>query len=190
MTAPKAGPPTAAATSAPPPAPAANGDNANGPAPAANADNANPPPAAANADDANPPAPAANSENADPPTAAANADNADPPTAAIGPDTHPVLGLDDVVHQRVRLGILTVAQEARRVEFGYLRNQLELTAGNLSKHLTVLETAGLVDVEKGYEGKRGRTWISLTAAGVAALAEEISRLKALITRVETTPGGR
>jgi len=116
------------------------------------------------------------------------APNAGPPTAA-GPDVHPVLGLDDVVHQRVRLGILTIAHEARRVEFGYLRSQLELTAGNLSKHLTVLETAGLIAVEKGYAGKRGRTWITLTAAGTAALGREISRLKALIDRVELTPDG-
>ncbi|AGZ42897.1 transcriptional regulator [Actinoplanes friuliensis] len=99
---------------------------------------------------------------------------------------HPVTGLDDVVHQRVRLGILTITHEARRVEFGYLRTQLQLTAGNLSQHLTVLETAGLVDVEKGYEGKRGRTWITLTSAGDKALAEEIGRLKQLIARVETT----
>jgi len=99
---------------------------------------------------------------------------------------HPVLGLDDVVHQRVRLGILTIAHEARRVEFGFLRTQLELTAGNLSQHVAVLETAGLVEVEKGYSGKRGRTWITLTAAGNAALAREIERLKQLIARVETT----
>jgi DNA-binding HxlR family transcriptional regulator len=126
--------------------------------------------------------------NADP-AATPNADPAATPTTdpAPGPDTHPVLGLDDIVHQRVRLGILTIAHEARRVEFGYLRSQLELTAGNLSKHLTVLETAGLVGVEKGYEGKRGRTWITLTPAGTAALAQEMSRLRALIDRMEITP---
>ncbi|MBO3737366.1 transcriptional regulator [Actinoplanes flavus] len=101
---------------------------------------------------------------------------------------HPVTGLDDVVHQRVRLGILTIAHEARRVEFGYLRGQLQLTAGNLSQHLGVLETAGLIEVEKGYEGRRGRTWITLTAAGRSALAEEIGRLKLLIARVETAEG--
>jgi DNA-binding MarR family transcriptional regulator len=101
------------------------------------------------------------------------------------PADHPVTGLDEVVHQRVRLGILAIAHEARRVEFGYLRIHLDLTAGNLSKHLTVLETAGLVDIEKGYEGKRGRTWITLTAAGNTALAEEIGHLKVLISRVET-----
>lgn len=101
---------------------------------------------------------------------------------------HPVTGLDDVVHQRVRLGILTIAHEARRVEFGYLRTQLALTAGNLSQHLSVLEAAGLVEVEKGYAGRRGRTWITLTSAGTAALAAEIARLKQLIARVETADG--
>ncbi|MCW3839098.1 transcriptional regulator [Micromonospora yasonensis] len=99
---------------------------------------------------------------------------------------HPVTGLDEVVHQRVRLGILTIAHEARRVEFGYLRTQLDLTAGNLSKHLSVLDAAGLIEVEKGYEGRRGRTWITLTAAGSTALTDEIERLKLLIARVETT----
>jgi DNA-binding MarR family transcriptional regulator len=105
-----------------------------------------------------------------------------------GPEeTHPSLGLDDVVHQRVRLGILTIAHEARRVEFGYLRTRLELTAGNLSKHLNVLEEAALIEVEKGYEGRRGRTWITLTPAGATALADEIGRLRQLIARVETDP---
>jgi DNA-binding MarR family transcriptional regulator len=103
---------------------------------------------------------------------------------------HPTTGLDEVVHQRVRLGILAIAHEARRVEFGYLRTHLDLTAGNLSKHLSVLETAGLVDIEKGYEGKRARTWITLTTAGNTALTEEISHLKTLIARVETTTEDR
>lgn len=102
--------------------------------------------------------------------------------------THPANGLDDVVHQRVRLGILTVAHEAGRVEFSYLKDALGLTAGNLSQHLGVLENAGLVSIEKGYAGKRARTWISLTRAGRAALAEEIARLKLLISRVEQGDG--
>ena len=97
---------------------------------------------------------------------------------------HPTNGLDDTVHQRVRLGILTIAHEARRVEFSYLRNNLELSAGNLSQHLGVLENAGLITIEKGYAGKRARTWITLTKAGRAALAEEIAHLKLLISRVE------
>jgi DNA-binding MarR family transcriptional regulator len=98
--------------------------------------------------------------------------------------SHPANGLDDTVHQRVRLGILTIAHEARRVEFSYLRSNLDLTAGNLSQHLGVLENAGLITIEKGYAGKRARTWVTLTKAGRAALAEEIANLKLLISRVE------
>jgi len=97
---------------------------------------------------------------------------------------HPVNGIDDVVHQRVRLGILAVAHEARKVEFAFLRNTLELTAGNLSQHLTVLENAGLITIEKGYEGRRGRTWIQLTKTGRQALNEEIAALKSLIHQLE------
>ena len=104
---------------------------------------------------------------------------------------HPANGLDDIVHQRVRLGILTIAHEARRVEFSYLRSNLELTAGNLSQHLGVLENAGLVSIEKGYAGKRARTWITLTKTGQAALAAEIAQLKLLISQIEraSTPPG-
>ena len=97
---------------------------------------------------------------------------------------HPVNALDDVVHQRVRLGILAVTREARRAEFTFLRETLGLTAGNLSQHLAVLERAGLVDIEKGYEGRRPRTWVSLTKAGAAALRDELAALKALIRQLE------
>ena len=93
---------------------------------------------------------------------------------------HPVNDLRDVVHQRVRLGILAVVRQARRVEFGYLRDTLELTGGNLSQHLTGLEGAGLITIDKGYEGKRARTWIELTREGKNALRDEIKTLKTLI----------
>jgi len=98
---------------------------------------------------------------------------------------HVTRALDDVVHQRVRLGIMAVTHEARRVEFGFLRETLDLTAGNLSQHLGVLEKAGLIDVEKGYEGRRPRTWISLTKAGSEALRAELASLRALIRQLET-----
>jgi DNA-binding MarR family transcriptional regulator len=101
---------------------------------------------------------------------------------------HPANGLNDVVHQRVRLGILTIAHEARKVEFGYLRESLELTAGNLSQHLAVLDKAGLVTIDKGYAGKRARTWITLTKAGRAALREEIDQLRQLIAQIDDTSG--
>lgn len=104
--------------------------------------------------------------------------------------THATNELDDIVHQRVRLGILTIAHEARRVEFGFLRTTLDLTAGNLGQHLTVLEKAGLVHIEKGYEGKRPRTWVSLTPAGETALRDEIAQLKRLIAQTERAAARR
>jgi DNA-binding MarR family transcriptional regulator len=93
---------------------------------------------------------------------------------------HPTSGIDETVHQRHRLGILTIAAEADRAEFGYLRDALDLTPGNLSRHLTVLEDAGLVNVEKGYEGRRPRTWVRITRDGRTALAAELDLLAAIV----------
>jgi DNA-binding MarR family transcriptional regulator len=101
--------------------------------------------------------------------------------------THPALQLDDVVHQRVRLGILAVLAEAKRAEFGYLRDALDLSDGNLSRHIQVLEGAGLVSVEKGYEGRRPRTWVSATRRGRSALDSELRSLRELISRVDGRP---
>ena len=98
--------------------------------------------------------------------------------------THPAQRLDDTVHQRVRLGILAVLSEVRRADFGYLRGALELTDGNLSRHLTVLEQAGLVEVEKGFEGRRPRTWVVATPAGRKALQDEMHALRELISRID------
>ena len=100
------------------------------------------------------------------------------------PGAHPTNRLDDTVHQRHRLGVLTITAEAR-ADFGYLRDALGLTAGNLSRHLTVLEEAGLIQVEKGYEGRRPRTWVRITGAGRAALAAEVAVLDELVRRHRT-----
>jgi DNA-binding MarR family transcriptional regulator len=101
---------------------------------------------------------------------------------------HPTNGLDDVVHHRTRLGILAVLREADRVEFGYLRGVLALTDGNLSRHLRTLEDAGYIQVHKGYQGRRPRTWLSLTRAGRRALDQEVAALRALVARLDATTG--
>ena len=99
--------------------------------------------------------------------------------------THPVQGLDDVVHQRTRLGILAVLAEGSQAQFGFLQESLGLTDGNLSRHLQTLEEAGYVRIEKGYEGRRPRTWIRITKDGRRALATEIDLLKQLVQRIES-----
>jgi DNA-binding MarR family transcriptional regulator len=99
--------------------------------------------------------------------------------------THPSSGLDDTIHQRVRLGILAVLSESRRADFGYLKEVLEVTAGNLSQHLAILEEAGHVQIAKAFEDKRSRTWITVTRKGRAALASEVATMKALLEGIAT-----
>jgi DNA-binding PadR family transcriptional regulator len=93
--------------------------------------------------------------------------------------------LDDLVHQRIRLGVLTITLEAKRVDFGYLVSALTLSPGNLSRHLTVLAEAGLVMIRKGYEGRRPRTWVSITRNGSEALRSEVEALRQIVNRVDT-----
>lgn len=94
--------------------------------------------------------------------------------------SHPTVDLDDVVHQRTRLGILAILSRGDRVEFGYLKDTLGLSAGNLSRHLTTLVEARLVTVEKGYQGRRPRTWVSITKAGKSAYDDEMTILRSLL----------
>ncbi|MFC5744697.1 winged helix-turn-helix domain-containing protein [Actinomadura rugatobispora] len=104
-----------------------------------------------------------------------------------GPETpHPTQGLNDTVHHRTRLGIMAVLHETDRAEFGYLRDTLNLTDGNLSRHLRTLEQAGYIEIHKGYHGRRPRTWLSLTTEGSRALAEELAALRDLVARLDGT----
>jgi len=98
-------------------------------------------------------------------------------------EVHPSLALDETVHQRVRLGILAVLSEATECTFTTVREELELTDGNLSRHLRVLEEAGLVEIRKGYDGRRPCTWLALTRAGRKALRAELAALERLVHRL-------
>lgn len=100
------------------------------------------------------------------------------PDAAAG---HPTTELDDVVHQRTRLGILAVLREAGRADFAGLKDLLKLTDGNLSRHLAVLDDAGFVSIDKHFEGKRPRTIVTLTKAGRQAFDAEVAALKDLLS---------
>lgn len=92
------------------------------------------------------------------------------------------LQLDDVVHQRNRLAILAALDEASKVEFGFLQTELNLTPGNLSRHLDVLEGAGYISIQKGYNGRRPKTLVRITKAGRAALRAEVAALQELLNR--------
>jgi DNA-binding MarR family transcriptional regulator len=90
-------------------------------------------------------------------------------------------GLDRVIHERARLGILaSLAARAEGVLFNDLKQLCSLTDGNLSRHLTVLSEAGLVEVAKGQRGSRPQTMYRLTSNGRRRFAEYISVLEQVI----------
>jgi len=93
---------------------------------------------------------------------------------------HPLAELDDLVHQRARLGILAMLREAAKVDFVRLRESLGLTDGNLARHLQVLSEAGLVTTKKA----QSRTWVSLTPAGRKAFDKELAALRSLVSRFD------
>jgi DNA-binding MarR family transcriptional regulator len=110
--------------------------------------------------------------------------------------SHPTSRLDPTIHQPARLGILTVATETKRVDFVTLRDLLDLTDGNLSRHLATLEQAGYIAIEKTFEDRRPRTWITATKAGRKALAAELAALREIVgagpaipDRLAPTPRG-
>ena len=75
-------------------------------------------------------------------------------------------GLDGVIHEKARLGVLTsLIAHPDGLAFGDLKRLCGLTDGNLSRHLQVLQEAGLVAITKGYEGNRPHTSCRLTASG-------------------------
>lgn len=97
---------------------------------------------------------------------------------------HPATPLDEVAHQRSRLGILTVLAESGRADFPYLKAILRLTDGNLGRHLEILAADGLITITKGYEGKRPRTWAEITDKGEASLTAQVAAMRELVKRFE------
>ncbi len=94
--------------------------------------------------------------------------------------THPSNRLDDTVHQRARLGILALATPAKAVDFTYLRDTLELSDGNLSRHLQVLADVGYVKIAKKINGNRVRTTVSITREGRRAFKSELAALREIV----------
>jgi len=75
-------------------------------------------------------------------------------------------GLDRVIHEKARLGVLTsLVAHPKGLVFGDLKQLCGLTDGNLSRHLQVLDEAGLIEIEKGYDHNRPQTICRITAQG-------------------------
>ena len=96
-------------------------------------------------------------------------------------------GLDRVIHEKARLGLMTsLMVHPRGLAFADLRKLCGLTDGNLSRHLQVLQEAGLVEVTKGYEGNRPHTSCRLTKAGRRRFLDYLAVLEGLVRDASKT----
>jgi len=105
-------------------------------------------------------------------------------------------GLDRVIHEKARLSVLTsLVTHPKGLVFGDLKEMCGLTDGNLSRHLQVLEEAGLIDIQKGYDHNRPQTVCRITAQGrrryldYLQVLEQIVRDAATATDVSAPPLG-
>jgi DNA-binding transcriptional ArsR family regulator len=104
-------------------------------------------------------------------------------------------GLDRIIHEKARLSIITsLATHPQGLLWGDLKELCSLTDGNLSRHLQLLNEAGLVDVLKGYAGNRPQTTCRLTDEGRRRFLEYVGVLESVVTdalaaaKTEPVPG--
>lgn len=109
---------------------------------------------------------------------------ADAPTLASvdGGDRSPMT-FDRLIHERVRLAIVSTLAVHETLTFNELKALLETSDGNLSVHARKLEDAGYIACTKGFDGRIPRTEFCLTADGRRALERYLSHMEALIRRV-------
>jgi DNA-binding transcriptional ArsR family regulator len=101
-----------------------------------------------------------------------------PPVRLVAGET--ATRLDDVIHGRTRLAIVSALAAREPLSFAELRAALQLTDGNLSVHARRLEDAGYVSCHKGFDGRVPRTEYRLTAAGRRAFERYLEHLEALL----------
>jgi len=98
------------------------------------------------------------------------------------------VGPDEIIHQKVRLRImaaLNAVPQGERLEFTRLKAIVRATDGNLGAHLTTLESAGYVGIEKDFVAKKPRTRIAMTRAGRKAFARHVAYLRDILDGSET-----
>ena len=88
--------------------------------------------------------------------------------------------IDEVIHGRVRLGVMAYLSGARGADFNELKARLQTTDGNLSVHLRKLEEAGYVDIQKSFVGRKPLTRVEMTKAGSQAYGRYLDALGKLV----------
>jgi DNA-binding MarR family transcriptional regulator len=102
--------------------------------------------------------------------------------------THPRHELDDLFGHPVRFSIVAMLAAASKIEFSFVRDQLEVSDSMLSKQVSALEQAGYVKVDKGFIGKRARTWLSITRAGRKTFERHMAALRSIAGGAEAILG--
>jgi DNA-binding MarR family transcriptional regulator len=92
----------------------------------------------------------------------------------------PFLQLDRVIHEKGRLPIMSLLAASTGLSFTELRDELNMTDGNLSMHIKTLQEAGFVSVTKSYSNQRPLTTCALTPAGRKAFASYIDLLEQIV----------
>jgi DNA-binding transcriptional ArsR family regulator len=95
--------------------------------------------------------------------------------------------LDRLIHERLRLGIVSALAAVPSMTFTELKKLLDTTDGNLSIHARKLEEARYVDCTKSFEGRVPRTEYKLTAAGRKALERYLNHMEALVRALRPKP---
>ena len=95
-------------------------------------------------------------------------------------DDFDISRIDDVIHGRIRLGIMAFLSGVESANFNELKARLQTTDGNLSVHLRKLEEAGLVAVTKRFEGRKRLTEAKMTPAGRKAFVAYLDAMQGLI----------
>src|ERR1035437_6421945 len=91
-------------------------------------------------------------------------------------------GIDRVIHEKARLSIVaSLASHSAGLLFNDLKDLCALTDGNLSRHLAVLQEAGVVEVKKSFKNNRPQTWCKLTAVGKRRFAEYVTELERVVS---------
>lgn len=99
-------------------------------------------------------------------------------------------GLERVIHEKARLGILTaLAAHAEGLLFSQLKQFCRLTDGNLSRHLQALTEADLIDVWRGVRGRRRQTLYRLTGSGRERFRQYIAVLEQVVADASRAPAG-
>jgi DNA-binding transcriptional ArsR family regulator len=103
-----------------------------------------------------------------------------PSDEAASEDLRSLSGVDRLVHEPARLMVLALLYVVESADFTFLMSQTGLTWGNLSSHLSKLEEAGYVDVEKEFKGKKPHTMLHLTDEGRVAFREYRRSMKQVL----------